>query len=187
MLNPTGLVATLGTKAYCDSLRDRRKWLVDNLDSWSECYQSPNTTIAALILHHFGYVSLDINISDLHLVGGRSTRIEDTNFAVENLKLWANSEISNSTMSHVHQMMNICYDTIESGTAGDSSYEIAAGLFTGGLVCWAYGKLKINAIREEYGREVSKASLALRQMGCWKMCVLFGRILNSFEAASQDG
>ncbi|RDW84516.1 hypothetical protein BP6252_02106 [Coleophoma cylindrospora] len=182
MLNPTGLMG-LGTKALPigQGLRDRRKWLVDALDSWSECYQTANTTIAACLLHRLGYISLDVSLSDMHLVGGRSPSSNDGSFAEDNLNYWANSEIASSTMNHVQIMLEICYNTIERGLAPASSYEIANCLFTGGMICWAYAKLKVNVPRERYVNEVRRASKALKEMGCWRTCGMFGRILNGFE------
>ncbi|KAL3422888.1 C2H2 type zinc finger domain protein [Phlyctema vagabunda] len=182
MLNPTGLMG-LGTKAQPigEGLRERRKWLVDALDSWSECYQTQHTSIAASLLHRLGYISLDVSLSDMHLVGGRSASPEDGNFAEENLKYWANSEIATSTMTHVHYMLDICYQAIERGAAATSSYEIASCLFTGGMICWAYAKLKIGTSRDHYLLAVRKASQALHDMGCWRMCAMFGRILSGLE------
>ncbi|KAL5313528.1 hypothetical protein ACEPPN_017948 [Leptodophora sp. 'Broadleaf-Isolate-01'] len=184
MLNPTGLMGTFGNSAHDmgQGLRERRKWLVDGLDSFAECYKTPTTSIAAQLLHYLGYVSLDVSLSDMHLVAGRSVNKNDGKFAEENLKYWANSEISDKTMGHVYNMLALCHHCINSGVAADSSYEIAVCLFTGGMVCWAFAKLRGNALTEQYVDQVRKASLALRQMGCWRMCSMFGRILQGFEA-----
>ncbi|KAE8446235.1 hypothetical protein EG329_012460 [Mollisiaceae sp. DMI_Dod_QoI] len=186
MLNPTGLMGTFGNSAHDmgEGLRERRRWLVDGLDSFDECY-TPGMSVAACLLHHLGYVSLDVSLSDMHLVAGRSVNKNDANFAEQNLKHWANSEISDKTMNHVFQMLGLCHQCIIAGTATDSSYEIAVCLFTGGMVCWAFAKLRRNAPREQYVEQVRKASMALRQMGCWRMCSMFGRILTGFEVPKQ--
>lgn len=184
MLNPTGLMGTFGNSAHDmgEGLRERRKWLVDGLDSFAECYKTPGTSMAAQLLHYLGYVSLDVSLSDMHLVAGRSVNRNDGNFAEENLKYWANSEISDKTMGHVYNMLALCHHCINNGIAADSSYEIAVCLFTGGMVCWAFAKLRGNALTEQYVDQVRKASVALRQMGCWRMCSMFGRILQGFES-----
>lgn len=184
MLNPTGLMGTFGNSALPigEGLKERRRWLVDGLDSWAECYQSLGTSVAASLLHRLGYIALDVSLSDMHLVAGRSNNYNDGNFAQENLKHWANSEMANSTMSHVYSMLELCHHSINTGTVADSSYEVAVCLFTGGIVCWAYAKLKSNAPREQYIEQVQKARLALSQMGCWRMSLMFARILNGFEA-----
>lgn len=187
MLNPTGLMGTFGNSAHDmgKGLRERRKWLVDGLDSFRECYQGPGTSVAASLLHQLGYVSLDVSLSDMHLVAGRSVNKNDANFAEMNLTNWANSEIADNTMNHVFQMLEVCHQCVIDGTASDSSYEIAVCLFTGGMVCWAYAKLRRHAPREQYVEQVRKASLALRQMGSWRMCSMFGRILTGFEVPKQ--
>ncbi|KAH8656564.1 fungal-specific transcription factor domain-containing protein [Tricladium varicosporioides] len=183
MLNPTGLMGTFGNTALPigEGLKERRRWLVDGLDSWGECYQSRGTSIAASLLHRLAYIALDVSLSDMHLVAGRSNNMNDGNFAEENLKHWANSEIANSTMSHVYSMLELCHHSINHGVVANSSYEVAVCLFTGGIICWAYAKLKVGVNREGYREQVHKASVALSTMGCWRMCSMFGRILNSFE------
>jgi hypothetical protein len=80
-------------------------------------------------------------------------------------------------------MLEISHLSINNGNVEASSYEVAVCLFTGGIVCWAYAKLnkgeEATHIRARH--EVEKASDALMQMGCWRMCSLFARILRSFE------
>ncbi|KAF8849640.1 hypothetical protein BDZ45DRAFT_662909 [Acephala macrosclerotiorum] len=188
MLNPTGLMGTFGNSAHDmgEGLRERRRWLVDGLDSFAECYHTPGTSIATSLLHHLGYISLDVSLSDMHLVAGRSVNKNDASFAEMNLSHWANSEIADNTMMHVLRMLEVCHQCVNAGTAADSSYEIAVCLFTGGMVCWAFAKLRRNARREQYVEQVRKASMALRQMGCWRMCSMFGRILTGFEVPKQD-
>ncbi|PBP27802.1 C2H2 type zinc finger domain protein [Diplocarpon rosae] len=202
MLNPTGLMGTFGNSAHDmgDGLRERRKWLIDGLDSFAECYKNPATSTAALLLHYLGYVSLDVSLSDMHLLAGRSVNRNDGCFAEENLKFWANSTISEGTMGHVYAMLQLCHQCIDSGVAADASYEIAVSLFTGGIVCWAFAKLKLGGRQrlektcrdggevgsmaegmEQYVEQVRMASSALRRMGCWRMCSIFGRILEGFK------
>lgn len=186
MLNPTGLMGTFGNSAHDlgDGLRDRRKWLVDALDSFAECYtsrESGDTEVATQLLHCLGYISLDVSLSDMHLVAGRSSNVNDSNFAEENLKNWANSPLSEGTMKRINSMLALCHDSINRGTAADASYEIAVALFTGGMVCWAFAKLRKGQKKDEFIAEVRKASIALRKMGCWRMCSMFGRILEGFE------
>jgi hypothetical protein len=184
MLNPTGLMGTFGNSAHDlgEGLRQRRRWLKDGLDSFAECYQGPETSTATSLLHHLGYVALDVSLSDMHLVAGRSANKNDGSFAEENLKHWANSEIADSTMSHIYNMLELCHRCISMGTVADSSYEVAVCLFTGGMVCWAFAKLRVGAQKDQYLEQVRKASMALRQMGCWRMCSMFGTILTRFEA-----
>ena len=183
MLNPTGLMGTFGNSAHDmgEGLRERRKWLVDGLDSFAECYKTPMMSIASSLLHHLGYISLDVSLSDMHLVAGRSVNQNDGAFAEENLKFWANSEIAEKTMGHVYNMLALCHHCINSGMAAHGSYEIAVCLFTGGMVCWAFAKLRRGGDIQQYVEQVRRASKALREMGCWRMCSMFGRILEGFE------
>ncbi|KAG9228146.1 hypothetical protein BJ875DRAFT_390013 [Amylocarpus encephaloides] len=189
MLNPTGLVGAFGPHALPmgEALKTRRQWLVDALDSWGECYgpESPlGGGTAATLLQRLGYVALDVSLSDMHLVAGRSQNANDGDFAEENLKHWANSEMATSTMTHVYNMLELCHHLVSSGTAADASYETAVCLFTGGIVCWAFAKLKIKTRQPEGYKErdeVRRAAAALRELGCWRMCSMFGRILNKFD------
>jgi hypothetical protein len=189
MLNPTGLTGTFGNSAHDmgEGLRERRRWLVDGLDSFAECYKDPSTDTATQLLYYLGYVSLDVSLSDMHLIAGRSANSNDSAFAEENLKHWANSSLSDGTMKHIYNMLTICHASIEQGIAADASYEIAVALFTGGMVCWAFAKLRTGIKtensheRSNFVEQVRKASIALRQMGCWRMCSMFGRILEGFE------
>ncbi|TVY67435.1 Zinc finger protein [Lachnellula suecica] len=166
MLNPTGLLGTFGISALPigEGLKERRQWLVD-------------ASTAGL-----AYISLDVSLSDMHLVAGRSNNTNDGDFAEENLKHWANSDMANSTMAHVYSMLDLCHATVNSGQVPDSSFEVAVCLFTGGIICWAYAKLKTDAPRDKFLLHMRNASLALTEMGCWRMCCMFGRILKSFEA-----
>ncbi|KAE9364876.1 hypothetical protein N431DRAFT_431620 [Stipitochalara longipes BDJ] len=196
MLNPTGLQGTFGNvnSAYDigEGLRERRRWLKDGLDSFAECYGGPGTSAGAALLLQLGYVALDVSLSDMHLVAGRSSNNNDASFAGENLKYWANSEIADSTMSHIYTMLELCHHCINIGAVADSSYEVAVCLFTGGMVCWAFAKLRLGldvgegGRKEQYMEQVRKASAALRQMGCWRMCSMFGTILATLEAKSSQ-
>jgi len=179
MLNPTGLTGAPGHHSHGmgQGLRDRRKWLIDAFDSFKECYMA-STAPAVSLLCHLGYVSLDVSISDMHLMTGRSSSIQDGSFAEENLKCWANSDIANSTMRHISHMLGICHRCLADGTATKSSFEITLCLFTGGLVCWAYAKLRKNVPKAEYIEQVRNASVGLRGIGCWRMSEMFGKILN---------
>jgi hypothetical protein len=176
-----GTFGNTATHELGEDLKQRRRWLLDSLDSWRECYQTPSTSPAALLLHHLAYISLDVSLSDMNLAAGRSVNKHDGNFAEENLKYWANSDISDSTMMHVFHMLDISHQVIAMGTQGDCSYEVAVCLFTGGIVCWAYAKLRGNCAREQYLEQVRRASKALQGMGCWRTCSLYGKILNGFE------
>ena len=193
MLNPTGLMGTFGNMVHDmgEGLKERRRWLLDALDSFEECYMTPAMSPASRLLHHLGYISLDVSLSDMHLAAGRSIIKRDEDFALENLRSWANSEISDRTMTHVFRMLEICYKIIESGMQGDSSYEITVCLFTGGIVCWAYARLRTGVvgtlIREEYMAQVKRAAEALMKMGCWRMGQVFGRILMGFEDGRERG
>jgi hypothetical protein len=126
----------------------------------------------------------------MHLVAGRSVNKNDASFAEENLKYWANSEIADSTMGHIYTMLELCHHCINVGAVADSSYEVAVCLFTGGMVCWAFSKLRLGldvaGRKEQYVEQVRKASSALRQMGCWRMCSMFGTILAALEAKTSQ-
>lgn len=186
MLNPTGLMGTFGNTAtheLSEDLKQRRRCLLDCLDSWRECYRTPSTSPAALLLHRLAYISLDVSLSDMHLAAGRSVNRHDGNFAEENLKYWANSDVSEYTMMHVFHMLEISHQVIAIRAQGDCSYEVAVCLFTGGIVCWAYAKLRRNCLREQYLEQVRRASKALQTMGCWRTCSLYGRILNAFDTS----
>lgn len=198
MLNPTGLMGTANAAHDIgEGLRERRTWLVDALKAFVSTFQDSHTAIAPQLLVHLGHISLDVSLSDMHLVAGRSPTTHDAQFASENLKQWANSSLASSTMQHVCKLLYLCHTSIAAGTAADASYEIAIGLFTGGMVCWAFAKLRAedNTMAaggsgkemEAYVGEVKKASIALRQMGCWRMCSLFGRILEGFEGGKGKG
>ncbi|RKF65362.1 hypothetical protein OnM2_009017 [Erysiphe neolycopersici] len=181
MLNPTGLRGTSGYISYdmCYSLRERGLWLEDALDNFIECYQSLGTSPAAVLLNHLGCIYIDVSMSDLHLSTGRSIHAFDRQFALENLKIWANSEASENTMIHVYTMLDICYLSISTGNVSLCSYEIAIALFTGGIICWNIAKLRTGANKSQYLEHVMKASAALAKMNCWRMCEILGRILNS--------
>lgn len=184
MLAPTGLMGVTAPWDMGNSLRERRIWLLDGLTSWAECYQDANTNTASCLLHRLGYIAIDINLSDMHLVAGRSHNINDVSLAERNLKGWANSETATSTMRNIFEMLQICHHQVDNGLAADSSYEISVCLFTGGIVCWAFAKLNDQGIphRAQCLDEVQSASTALKKMGCWRMCAMFGRILNGFES-----
>lgn len=184
MLNPTGLMGTFGHSAaheQLEYLKHQRGRLLNALDSWQECYQTPNTSAAALLLWHLGYISADVSLSDMHLAAGRSVNRHDSNFAEVNLKHWANGSLSDGTMNHVFTMLEICHQVIALRRQGHCSYEVAVCLFTGGIVCWAYAKLRTGVDRSQYMEQVGRASAALSGMGCWRACSLYGRILNGFE------
>jgi len=126
----------------------------------------------------------------MHLAAGRSHNKHDGNFAEENLKFWANSQIADSTMRHIFSMLNLCHHVIAMGTQGDASYEVTVCLFTGGIVCWAFAKLRDGFTRErkaQYMEQVCRAAKALMGMGCWRMTSMFGRILMGFEEVKALG
>ncbi|EHK97942.1 putative Vegetative incompatibility protein HET-E-1 [Glarea lozoyensis 74030] len=87
MLNPTGLGGYLGGQALPmgKGLKERRQWLADGVESWGECYQGIDTSTAAALLHRLAFVALDVSLSDMHLVAGRSNNLNDGNFAEDNL------------------------------------------------------------------------------------------------------
>lgn len=184
MLAPTGL-KDIDASWDMGPLRQQRIWLLDALDSWDEMYRDNNTDTAALLLHRLGYVALDLNLSDMHLVAGRSNNPDDSNFAEQNLRRWANSPIASSTMIHIFSILQTCYQHVDSGSAAEASYEIALCLFTGGIVCWAYARLKNSDEQtgeaERCLKEVVQASATLKVMGCWRMASMFGRILSGFD------
>lgn len=205
MLNPTGLMGTTGNHALDigAGLLSRRKWLIDALDSWNECYgeSSGEHSIAGRLLCALGYVSLDVSLSDVHLMAGRSSSRQDCEFAAVNLRYWANSDIVSGTMKNVYGMLNLSYECIRIrdgnvvdgvlGTMGlngrtleEASYEIALCLFTGGLVCWVYKELRTGLgpqEKEEVMEGIRRAGRGLRGMRCWRMAEMFGRILATFE------
>lgn len=186
MAAPTGVLS--GDAPFDDigdPLRERRLWLLDALDSWEEIYLTNTTDTASLLLHRLGYMALDLNLSDMHLIAGRSNNPEDGNFAERNLRKWANSKAAPTTMRHVSNMLQICYQHVDAGIAAKASFEIAVGLFTGGIVCWAYAGLRRdndkNGEEQRWLAEAKKASGALKIMGCWRMSNMFGRILSGFD------
>ncbi|KAI9647620.1 hypothetical protein NHQ30_004005 [Ciborinia camelliae] len=204
MLNPTGLMGTIGNQALDigAGLLSRRKWLIDALDSWTECYVagSSENPVAGRLLCALGYVSLDVSLSDVHLMAGRSSSREDCDFAAVNLRYWANSDIVGGTMKNVFEMLSLSEKCIRirdanggegilgtMGIAGrpeEASYEIAVCLFTGGLVCWVYKELRIGLggrEREEIVEGIRRAGRGLRGLRCWRMGEMFGRILAGFE------
>ncbi|KAA8573401.1 hypothetical protein EYC84_004987 [Monilinia fructicola] len=167
MLNPTGLMGTMGNHALDigAGLLSRRKWLIDALDSWTECYgaSSEEQSVAGKLLCSLGYVSLDVSLSDVHLMAGRSSNRQDCDFAAVNLRFWANSDIAGNTMKNVYEMLALSEQCIRMrdsrggdgvlGTMGmyssrpeEASYEIAVCLFTGGLVCWVYKELRTGLV-----------------------------------------
>ncbi|QSZ31234.1 hypothetical protein DSL72_000797 [Monilinia vaccinii-corymbosi] len=206
MLNPTGLMGTMGNYALDigTGLWSRRKWLIDALDSWSKNYGSSSgeQSVAGKLLCALGYVNLDVSLSDVHLMAGRSSNRQDCDFAAVNLRYWANSEIVGGTMKNVYEMLALSEQCIRMrdsrggdgvlGTMGscssrpeEASYEIAVCLFTGGLVCWVYKELRTGLVgreREEVVEGIRSAGRGLRGMRCWGLCETFGRILAGFEA-----
>ena len=183
MLNPNGLGNSYGSFIFAigDGLRDRRKWLIDSLTNWYECYWTPDIDVGGLLLYHLAFVSLDVSLSDLHLAAGRSGSRGEGEVAERSLALWANSETADETMGHVDKMLELAHAALVAGEAVGSSFEVAMSLFTGGLVCWAYNKHRVHAGQHRRGDQVHKAGRMLREMGCWRMCSLFGVILNGFE------
>ncbi|KAM3069052.1 hypothetical protein ACMFMF_009018 [Clarireedia jacksonii] len=190
MLNPTGLMGAIGNHALDigAGLLSRRRWLIDALDSIEECY-GPDLSTANKLLRELGYVSLDVSLSDVHLMAGRSVNKQDSEFAAVNLKYWANSVIVDGTMNHVYEMLRLCEACIRNDEVGggigiaDASYEIAVALFTGGMVCWVYAKLRnglCDSERAEMMGRVRAAGEGLMNMGCWRMGEMFGRILMGF-------
>jgi len=186
MLAPTGLKDINAIWDMGNPLRERRIWLIDALDSWEEMYRNANTDTAALLLHRLGYIAMDLNLSDMHLVAGRSNNPDDSNFAQQNLKRWANSPVAASTMAHIFSMLQLCYQHVESGRAAEASYEITLCLFTGGIVCWAYATLSSSVggpgEMERYLKQVERASAMLKDMNCWRIASMFGRILSGFDS-----
>ena len=85
-------------------------------------------------------------------------------------------------MHHVFSMLDIAYLSIHNGVVEDSSYEVSVCLFTGGIICWEYAKLNkdVQGAHLRARDEVQKASMALTEMGCWRMCSMFSRILRNF-------
>lgn len=185
MLNPNGLANSYGNFIFeiGDGLRDRRNWLLDSLNNWYECYMTPDIDVAALLLYHLAFVSLNISLSDLHLAAGRSGSMGEGEIAEQSLASWANSESANETMSHVQKMLELAHVALAAGEAVGSSFEVAMSLFTGGLVCWAYEKHRLNGQEQQqrHREQVRQASKMLLEMGCWRMCSLFGVILKGFE------
>ncbi|CAG8972743.1 hypothetical protein HYALB_00006834 [Hymenoscyphus albidus] len=183
MLNPTGLMGSFGNSALPigKGLQERRQWLIDGLDSFQDCYGHSGVSTATTLLHRLAYVALDVSLSDMHLVAGRSNNLHDGNFAEENLKHWANSEMAGTTIGHVFAMLDLCHRTIEYGNVAEASYEVAVCLLTGGIICWAYAKLRVGSQTNECVERVRRAAVGLKGMGCWRMCSTFGRILEGFE------
>jgi hypothetical protein len=127
MLNPTGLMSAFGNSVHeiGEGLQQRRRWLLESLDNFSECYLTPDISISAALLHELAYVHLNVSLSDLHLAAGRSGSVEDGDLAEKALRRWAKSEIADNTMSHVLKMLAIAHRALESGNGTNHSFEIA--------------------------------------------------------------
>jgi hypothetical protein len=186
MLNPIGLMNAHGSSAYDEGegLRSRRQWLFGSLDAYEECYLTPETHIVAFLLHQLAYISLYISISDLHLAAGRTGNKEDGEIAERCLEKWANSKDGNMTMVHVERLLKLSHHALESGLAASCSFEVAISFFTGGIVSWVFNKLGRNDNNSSQAGVVQEASKALKRMGCWRMCSIFGAILEEFVSDS---
>lgn len=178
-----------------EGLRGRRRWLLDALDNFETLYLTPDTCVAAAILHQLAYVSLSVSLSDLHLAAGRLGSKGDGNLAEGALRSWANSSDATGTMVHVDRMLELAHKSLRDGSAATASFEVATALFQGGLVSWAYHKLRGHGGHLGFDqiyigdvmRRTEEAGRALREMGCWRMCVMFGWILKRFEGRSLVG
>lgn len=80
-------------------------------------------------------IHLDINVSDLHLFAGRSGLSEDINLAEHSLRRWCANPDSARTMHSVYRMLDFAYGIIKVRREHQCGFEIAAALFTGGLMC----------------------------------------------------
>src|SRR5271168_4982328 len=76
--------------------------------------------------------------------------------------------------------VGISHEAIERGVAVNA-FEIAICLFTGRVICRPYSKLYKNGPDLEYREQVKKASRAVCEMGCWRMCSLSEVFLEGFE------
>ncbi|KAK0100404.1 hypothetical protein ONS96_007684 [Cadophora gregata f. sp. sojae] len=183
MLVPNGPANAYGSFSLSigPGLKERKEWLLANLKNWHTYHYSPSVEPAAAILYHLGFVSLEVSLSDLHLAAGRTGNRSEGAVAEQSLRLWANGESADSTMSHVHQGFEVTLTALQSG-AMHSSFEIIMSLFTGGLVCWAYSKFHRAGPHEECVEHVRKAAKTLRELASWRVSSLFGVILDDFES-----
>ncbi|KAL3432649.1 hypothetical protein BDV09DRAFT_197520 [Aspergillus tetrazonus] len=130
-----------------DGLVGRQLWLRDGLAAWLDSYHRDQNSEtgpapdAALLLHYLAGIHLDINVSDLHLFAGRSGLSEDINLAEHSLRRWYANPDSARTMHSVYRMLDFTYGIIKVRREHQCGFEIAAVLFTGGLMCWMYAKL----------------------------------------------
>ncbi|KAL4748227.1 fungal-specific transcription factor domain-containing protein [Aspergillus terricola var. indicus] len=170
-----------------EGLMEREKWLRDGLAAWLDSYhrdqnsQTGPAPDAALLLHYLAGVHLDINVSDLHLFAGRSGLSEDIDLAENSLRRWCVSPDSARTMLNVYQMLEIAYRIIKGSREHQCGFEIAAALFTGGLMCWMYAKLGGQGPpTAPVASQINQASNALREISCWGICSNFAQILERF-------
>lgn len=179
MLNPNGFATIFGNSVIeiGDGLMERRAWLLTSLQNWHDCYWAPDISVSAILLYHLGFISIYVSLSDLHFAAGRFGNKLEGEAAEQSLKRWANSEDANLTMSHVEEILKLAHDTLAGDISTDSSFELTMGLFTGGLVSWAYAKLRANGPYSEVMKQVLQASQALSRMGSWGLCTLFSVIL----------
>jgi hypothetical protein len=91
MLNLNGLTNSYRSFIFQigDGLRDRRDWLLNSLNNRYECYWTPDIDVASLLLYHLAFISLDFNLSDLHLAAGPSGSRGEGEIAEQSLAFWA--------------------------------------------------------------------------------------------------
>ena len=78
--------------------------------------------------------------------------------------------------------VGISHEAIERGVAAAvNTFEIAIFLLTGRVICRPYSKLSKNGPDLKYREQVKKASRAVCEIGCWRMCSLSEVFLEGFE------
>lgn len=204
MCHPTSLIGCFQSSILDigDGLRARQDWCLKALDSFEECYGSSNTTSAVALLQQLGYILLDVSLSDLHLVAGRSGNAEDEIMAEQPLRAWANGRTSGKTMGHVVKMLRLANVALDQESVSSNTFEIAGKcdynhlseirksliwnsevcLFTGGIICWAYNNLRVDPVPDDFSTHVKEARGALAKMQSWRMYTMFSVILKGYES-----
>ncbi|OJJ45296.1 hypothetical protein ASPZODRAFT_143938 [Penicilliopsis zonata CBS 506.65] len=174
-----------------DGLKERQGWLYNALACWRRYYHYGDPTwrkmgsmgtepsSSGLLLNYLAEICVDTNISDVHLVAGRSGLEEDIHLAEESLRRWCDGTRSEHTIERVNAMLAAAYNIIEQGHASECGFEIAVCLLTGGLLLWVYHRL---GERGTADAQLQKASQSLEQFGSWGICTNFARILRRFIA-----
>lgn len=160
MINPNGLVRSVLAFAPQDigpGLMERKTWLSSALENWNRHYGTRNPSLdesssqyqpIAQLLHHLAQLALQMSFSDLHMVTGRSGSEEDIFLAEESLRNWLRLQESESSVFLAMEMLELAHKVVKSEMVGTWSLELAVCLFSGGLICWTWCRLRDSSNRE---------------------------------------